>query len=645
MCQRSCPEQIIKFSDLSEIIPPISMYIIICYNNCMEKYDIIVAGGGHAGIESALAGARLGLKVAFVTFNIDKIGYMSCNPAVGGVGKGQLVKETDALGGEMAKATDAAGIQFRILNLSRGPAVWSSRAQVDRKKYSLYMQKVVSAEKNIKLIEGEVTAVKIDDDTVKGAEIDSRYTIAGKTVILTPGTFLNGLIHIGFESYYAGRMEEKKASKKLSENLKNMGFNILRFKTGTCARLDGKTIDFCRMTPQYGDYPPPAFSFATEKLQLEQVACYITHTNEKTHRIINKNLDKSPLFTGKITGTGVRYCPSLEDKVVKFPHHKRHHVFLEPEGENTDLYYPNGISTSLPEDVQDKFIHTIKGLEEAKIERYGYGIEHDLVEPTQLYPTMETKKIKNLFLAGQINGTTGYEEAAAQGLIAGINASHKITGRKQFILDRISGYIGVLIDDLTTKGTNEPYRMFTSRVEYRLMLREDNADLRLRERGYKIGLVSKKEMKKTAEKKQQMEKLESILKEQKIKSGGKKISLYEYLRNPDIKIEDIKETKNYPEQILFEVNTNIKYSPYIERMLAEIKEFKNIEKIKIPHELNYDDIPGLSLEIREKLKEFKPLNLGQASRISGVTPAAVSILMVYLKKRAQKKRTDVSHCP
>jgi tRNA uridine 5-carboxymethylaminomethyl modification enzyme len=611
----------------------------------MEKYDIIVAGGGHAGIEAALAGARLGLKVAFVTFNIDKIGYMSCNPAVGGVGKGQLVKETDALGGEMAKATDAAGIQFRILNLSRGPAVWSSRAQVDRKKYSLYMQKVVSAEKNIKLIEGEVTAVKIDDDTVKGAEIDSRYTIAGKTVILTPGTFLNGLIHIGFESYYAGRMEEKKASKKLSENLKNIGFNILRFKTGTCARLDGKTIDFCRMTPQYGDYPPPAFSFATEKLQLEQVACYITHTNEKTHRIINENLDKSPLFTGKITGTGVRYCPSLEDKVVKFPHHKRHHVFLEPEGENTDLYYPNGISTSLPEDVQDKFIHTIKGLEEAKIERYGYGIEHDLVEPTQLYPTMETKKIKNLFLAGQINGTTGYEEAAAQGLIAGINASHKITGRKQFILDRISGYIGVLIDDLTTKGTNEPYRMFTSRVEYRLMLREDNADLRLRERGYKIGLVSKKEMKKTAEKKQQMEKLESILKEQKIKSGGKKISLYEYLRNPDIKIEDIKETKNYPEQILFEVNTNIKYSPYIERMLAEIKEFKNIEKIKIPHELNYDDIPGLSLEIREKLKEFKPLNLGQASRISGVTPAAVSILMVYLKKRAQKKRTDVSHCP
>jgi len=598
----------------------------------MEKYDVIVVGGGHAGIEASLASSRLGLSTALITFDKNFIGYMSCNPAVGGVGKGQLVKEIDALGGEMAKATDTTGIQFRILNSSKGPAVWSSRAQVDRKEYALYMQKVVLNQENLDVIEGEVTDILVKDRKAYGVEVNGEKQIYGRTVILTPGTFLNGLIHIGLESFPAGRIEERKVSIKLSERLKNLGFKILRFKTGTCARLDGKTIDFSGLKVQYGDQPPRPFSFSTEQLNVKQVPCYITYTNEKTHKIIRENLDRSPLFTGKITGKGVRYCPSIEDKVVKFPHHERHHVFLEPEGKDVDLYYPNGISTSLPIDVQEEFIHTIKGLENVKIVRYGYGIEHDVVEPTQVYPTLETKLIENLFFAGQINGTTGYEEAAAQGLIAGINASLKIKGKKPLILDRTTSYIGVLIDDLTTKGTDEPYRMFTSRVEYRLLIREDNADLRLRKIGYEIGLVSEEEWEKTQNKKKMIDKLMGELKSKKIKIPSGRISLFEYLRRPEVKIKDIKLDGDYPKDVLEEVEIEVKYSPYIERMLSEIKEFRNLERIKIPPDIDYEKIPGLSLEIREKLSKFKPLNLGQASRISGITPSAISILMVYLKK-------------
>ena len=593
---------------------------------------MIVVGGGHAGIEASLASSRLGLSTALITFDKNFIGYMSCNPAVGGVGKGQLVKEIDALGGEMAKATDTTGIQFRILNSSKGPAVWSSRAQVDRKEYALYMQKVVLNQENLDVIEGEVTDILVKDGKAYGVEVNGEKQIYGRTVILTPGTFLNGLIHIGLESFPAGRIEERKVSIKLSERLKNLGFKILRFKTGTCARLDGKTIDFSDLKVQYGDEPPRPFSFSTEKLNVKQVPCYITYTNEKTHKIIRENLDRSPLFTGKITGKGVRYCPSIEDKVVKFPHHERHHVFLEPEGKDVDLYYPNGISTSLPIDVQEEFIHTIKGLENVKIVRYGYGIEHDVVEPTQVYPTLETKLIENLFFAGQINGTTGYEEAAAQGLIAGINASLKIKGKKPLILDRTTSYIGVLIDDLTTKGTDEPYRMFTSRVEYRLLIREDNADLRLRKIGYEIGLVSEEEWEKTQNKKKMIDKLMGELKSKKIKIPSGRISLFEYLRRPEVKIKDIKLDGDYPKDVLEEVEIEVKYSPYIERMLSEIKEFRNLERIKIPPDIDYEKIPGLSLEIREKLSKFKPLNLGQASRISGITPSAISILMVYLKK-------------
>jgi len=499
----------------------------------MEKYDVIVIGGGHAGIESALACKKMGIDVLLITFDKEKIGYMSCNPAIGGVGKGQLVKEIDALGGEMAKATDKTGIQFRILNSSKGPAVWSSRAQVDRKKYNEYMKNKIL--ENVEVVEAEVTDLIIENKIVKGVEINNEKIIESKCVIIATGTFLNGLIHIGLKSFPGGRIEEKKVSIKLAEKLKEIGFEILRFKTGTCARLDGNSIDFSVLIPQYGDNPPRPFSFSTEKLEIEQKPCYITYTNEKTHKIIKENLDRSPLFTGKIKGTGVRYCPSIEDKVVKFPHHQRHHVFLEPEGRDINIYYPNGISTSLPIDVQDEFIHTIKGLENVKILRYGYGIEHDVVNPLQIYPTLETKIVGNLFLAGQINGTTGYEEAASQGLIAGINASLKVKNEKPLILDRTKSYIGVLIDDLTTKGTNEPYRMFTSRVEYRLMIREDNADIRLREIGYKLGLVSKEEWEKTREKIENIEKLKKILKSKSILVEGKKITLFEYIRRPGIK--------------------------------------------------------------------------------------------------------------
>jgi tRNA uridine 5-carboxymethylaminomethyl modification enzyme len=603
----------------------------------MERYDMIVVGGGNAGIEASLAGARMGLSVLLVTFAKDKIGYMSCNPSIGGVGKGQLVKELDALGGEMGKGTDATGIQFRMLNSSKGPAVWSSRAQIDRVRYAEHIQDVINRQTGLKVIEGEATGLIVKNNTVTGIELNSEEEISGKTVVLTPGTFLNGTIYIGKAQFPAGRIEEKRASKLLSDSLKELGFEILRFKTGTCARLDGTTINFSKLKAQYGDNPPRPFSFSTEKIDIEQVPCYITYTNEKTHKIIRDNLNNAPLFDGTITGTGVRYCPSLEDKVVKFPHHTRHHVFLEPEGTNTNLYYPNGISTSFSEEVQNDFIHTIKGLENVRIERYGYGIEHDVVEPTQIYPTLETKKIKNFFLAGQINGTTGYEEAAVQGLMAGINASLRVKKQMLLILDRTTSYTGVLIDDLTTKGTQEPYRMFTSRVEYRLMLRESNADIRLRETGYKIGLVGKEEWEKTRAKKEKIDRLTEELKSSKIPVENGKITLFEYLRKPGIRIKELDIGSDHPEEVLQEVETEAKYAPYVERMLSEIKEFKNLERIKIPENMDYDKIPGLSLEIREKLSAFRPLTLGQAGRISGVTPAALTILIVHLKTKERQR--------
>jgi len=611
--------------------------LIEVYNLIMGKiaYDVIVVGGGHAGIEASLASARMGMSVLLLTFKKERIGCLSCNPAVGGVGKGQLVKELDALGGEMGKAADACGLQFRILNRSKGYAVWSSRVQVDSLKYPGYMQDAVKSRSGIEILEGEAVSILVRDNAARGVEIEGGCAYEGKTVVLAPGTFLNGTIHIGLENFPAGRLEDKKASMKLSEQLKTLGFEILRFKTGTCARLDGRTIDFSNLSAQYGDEPPMPFSLSTETLTLEQMPCYITYTNEKTHKVIRDNLDRSPLFSGVIKGTGVRYCPSLEDKVVKFPHHDRHHVFLEPESRENSLYYPNGISTSLPEDVQDEFIRTIEGLENVFITRYGYGIEHDVVEPTQIYPTTETKKIKNLFLAGQINGTTGYEEAAVQGLLAGINASLRVKGKAPLVLDRPSGYTGVLLDDLTTKGTSEPYRMFTSRVEYRLMLREDNADLRLRETGYELGLVSREEWEKTMLRKEQLTALIAGMKEKRIVENGKPVSIFEWLRKPGTAIKDALSDIPYSEDVLLEAEIEARYAPYIERMLAEVKEFRNLEKIKIPGGTDYAKIPGLSLEIREKLARFKPLTLGQAGRISGVTPASIAILTVFLGKKRQ----------
>jgi len=613
-------------------------------------FDCIVIGAGHAGIEAALSAARLGCKTLLITMDLDKIGQMSCNPAIGGVGKGQLVKEIDALGGHMGKIADATAIQYRLLNTSKGPAVRSSRCQSDMEKYRLLSKHTLEKQENLSLKQAEVVKIIVSNSVVQGVKTSTQEDFFAKTVIICPGTFLNGLIHIGLTHFSGGRLNEP-ASVSLSKNLEELGLRPQRFKTGTCPRLDGRTINFRKLKKQDSDKSPSFFSFSTKKAVLRQVSCYITYTNLNTHKIIRSGLDKSPLYAGVIKSTGVRYCPSIEDKIVKFVERERHQIFLEPQGLDTYEYYPNGLATSLPLDIQVKMIRSIEGLEKAEFTRPGYGIEHNLVDPTQLLPTLETKSIKNLYLAGQINGTTGYEEAAAQGLIAGINAARKAKGKASFILDRSQAYIGVLIDDLTTKGTNEPYRMFTSRVEYRLLLREDNADIRLKELGFNIGLIDKRDCQQIRKKIFLIEKQLCSLKKTNLVPGVKTnrklkniksspikraTTLEQLLKRPEIDFDKLCKLNHpspeLPDDVKFQVEAEVKYSGFIERQIKEVQRFRKIEYIRIPDGLDFASIPGLSREIREKLFHARPASLGQASRISGVTPAAISILMVYLDK-------------
>jgi tRNA uridine 5-carboxymethylaminomethyl modification enzyme len=616
-----------------------------------KEYDVIVIGGGHAGSEAALASARIGCSTLLITMNIDTVGLMSCNPAIGGLAKGQIVKEIDALGGEMGKAADHTGIQFRRLNTKKGPAVRSSRAQIDRQDYRIYMKTVLERQPNLDLKQALVDHLLIKNNTVYGVKTHTEEAFVGKAVVITPGTFFNGLIHIGLVNFPAGRMGDF-PSIALPKQLSALGFEIGRLKTGTTPRLDGKTIDFSRLIPQAGDDEPIPFSFSTINQLNNQAACYITYTNDKTHKIIQTGFDRSPLYTGIIVGTGVRYCPSIEDKIVRFSDKERHQIFLEPDGAHTNEYYPNGVSTSLPYDIQIEMLRSIEGLEKVEIRRPGYAIEHDYVNPLQLKPTLETKLIRNLFLAGQINGTTGYEEAAGQGLIAGINAALATQEREPVIIDRSEGYIGVLIDDLVTKGTKEPYRMFTSRAEYRLILREDNADLRLREKGFQVGLLIHEEYEHFRKKKKAIEdelvRLRSIqvradaqTNETLARLGTAPIknpaTLEEILRRPEVSYKTLS-ALGYPLQeeispvVIEQVEIQIKYAGYINRQEEQVEKFKKMENIKLPFDFDYQKIPGLSREVQEKLTAIRPVSLGQASRISGITPAALSILMVYVKR-------------
>ena len=614
-----------------------------------QQYDVIVVGAGHAGCEAALASARMGCLTLLLTINLDAIALMSCNPSIGGLAKGHLVKEIDALGGEMAKNIDDTGIQFRILNTRKGPAVRASRAQADKLQYRRRMKCVLEQQENLHLKQGEVTALYLEDEELRGVDTRSGIRFIGRTVVLTTGTFMRGLIHIGLTNFPGGRAGDL-PSVGLSEQLKLLGFDVGRLKTGTPARLDSRTINYSLLEPQYGDDPPLPFSFHSTGIKMRQVPCHIAYTNQRTHDIIRSGLDRSPLYAGVIKGVGPRYCPSIEDKVVRFPDKDRHQTFIEPEGLDTTEAYPSGMSTSLPIDIQIAFYRSIKGFEKVEIMRPAYAIEYDYVDPIQLHASLETKQLRNLYHAGQINGTSGYEEAAGQGLIAGVNAALRVKGQQPLILGRNEAYIGVMIDDLVTLGTKDPYRMFTSRAEYRLLLREDNADLRLREKGYEIGLVPEIEYKAFLRKRELIAseherlcstRLEIDAHQQEILSGygfadvQKGTTLEQLLRRPEITYEELAKldavSRETMPSVREQVEIQIKYRGYIERQLEQVERSRKLENTRLPDGLDYYSITGLTTEVREKLAKARPDTLGQASRIPGITPAAISVLAIAIK--------------
>lgn len=613
-------------------------------------YDVIVVGAGHAGCEAGLAAARLGAKTLIITINLDMVAFMPCNPSIGGPAKGIVVREIDALGGEMAKNIDKTYIQMRMLNTGKGPAVRALRAQADKFLYQQEMKNTLEKEENLTLLQGMVEKLIVENGVCKGVMTKTGAIYHSKTVILTTGTFLRGEIIIG-ELKYSSGPNNQQPSIKLSEHLEELGFKLVRFKTGTPPRVKSDTIDYSKTEIQPGDEEERAFSYETTKFITDQLPCWLTYTTEQTHRIIDENLHRSPMFSGMIKGTGPRYCPSIEDKVVRFHDKPRHQIFLEPEGRNTQEVYVQGLSTSLPEEIQRKLLESVPGLENAQLMRAGYAIEYDAIVPTQLWPTLETKLIKNLYTAGQINGTSGYEEAAGQGIMAGINAARRAFNKEEVILSRSDAYIGVLIDDLVTKGTNEPYRLLTSRAEYRLLLRHDNADLRLTELGYQIGLISEERYQKFIQKKKDIEEEINRLKGIIIKPNEKTQSLIreiggselkdgvrasDFLRRPEVNYNHIKTLvppeKEYSKEVEEQVEIQIKYEGYIEKSLQQVERLKKMEDKKIPENIDYDAINGLANEAKQKLKEIRPLSIAQASRISGVNPADISILLVYLEQ-------------